>query len=107
FLVVPLTSDRVFCALVPARPALRNATTTWWTRSSLKSRPNTSSETDSLLALPVMVSSIVLLLTPCSPDARSRRHPEHRARRREQRSGRARHRREPLRGSACSAPRHP
>src|SRR5690606_37987900 len=60
FLVVPLTSARVFCALVPARPALRYATTTWWTRSSLNSRPNTASDTDSVLLLPLMASSIVI-----------------------------------------------
>src|SRR5690606_37206710 len=75
FLVVPLTSERVFCALVPARPALRYATTTWWTRSWLNSRPNTTSDTEILLLLPVIESSIAISLMPCSRDARSRLRP--------------------------------
>src|SRR5690606_29495274 len=107
FLVVPDTSERVFCALVPARPALRYATTTWWTRSRLNSRPNTTSETDTLLLLPVIESSIAISLMPCSRDARSRLRPARQDPHPSRRSGRARRRPGPPGGSACSAAPHP
>src|SRR5690606_39220960 len=55
-----MTSERVFCALVPERAALRYATTTWCTRSCLNSRPNTSSDTDNGFPLPTMASSITI-----------------------------------------------
>src|SRR5690606_9790949 len=75
FLVVPATSEAVVCALVPGRPALRWATTTWWTRSWLNSRPNTASETVSVL--PVLVAISIVRL-PCSSGARPRRRPARR-----------------------------
>ena len=45
FLPPPRTSARVFCALVPARPALRYEVMTWWISASLNFWPNAASET--------------------------------------------------------------
>src|SRR6185312_6353774 len=58
FLVVPETRVWFNCALVPARPALRYATTTWCTRSWRNAAPKIASETCTGLA-PITFSSMV------------------------------------------------
>ena len=79
FLPPPRTSARVFCALVPARPAARYALTTWNTSDWLYTWPKFSSDTASsappLATLSFMTSGLLVrLVRSCAAAWRGRLH---------------------------------